>query len=747
MPELTPLFLSTGSIRVITGSRVVDYMHFPVTTSFISGTYSTNLPDPYLFATMSANITNAVSATSSSLFQFLVPSRYENYFYAHNSIVGVQTSATTTGVRIGIQRDNRADGIANIKVSSTLTAHTIACVGSFSATTFALPASMAAINTIYPCFVKGFYNNSTSSVNVNNVILLQPETNNTVTANSGSVSYNKLIGYQIDLLDRTFNIGSGFDGAVNAIEIQPDQKIVCVGSFTTYNGTTQNNITRLNPNGTRDTSFSIGTGFDATAFNAAVQNDGKIVAIGQFATYNGTTQNGITRLNPDGTRDTSFSIGTGFDSVPYGLAIQDDGKIIVGGQFTTYNGTTQNRITRLNSDGTRDTTFNIGAGISSNSVNEIKIQDDGKIIVVGSFIDYSGSTQNNIVRLNLDGTIDTSFNIGTGFSGTVGSTVFGAAIQSDQKIVCVGDFTSYSGSTQNRITRLNPDGTRDTTFNIGTGLNTQALKVAIQNDGKIIVAGGYQSYNGVTQKCLIRLNSDGTRDSTFGLTQTPFPFNIVPEGFDAQVLCVNVQTDGKILAGGFFGSYYQYNRNYIIRLLNSIEVNQKTIPLYLSTGSLRHITGSDTVSSSFLPVTASLWLSQSLTASVANTSATAYATVFNLSGLTTGKRYLANLYLIGLSAAAATGFRMRVATGSAYRGTLYTPTSTTAPAIQNSADGANIISITAGNWPTVNVKYLVYGDYTFIKGTTDPQVQIISETAGTAVTAVSGSVIYYRALD
>ena len=103
--------------------------------------------------------------------------------------------------------------------------------------------------------------------------------------------------------------------------------------------------------------------------------------------------------------------------------------------------------------------------------------------------------------------------------------------------------------------------------------------------------------------------------------------------------------------------------------------------------------------------------------------------------------------MIGTSAAAATGFRMRVITGSEYRGTLYTPTSTTAPAIQNSAGANNITSITAGTWPTVNTKYLVYGDYTFVKGVTDPQVQILSETNGTAVTAFSGSVIYYRALD
>jgi len=87
---------------------------------------------------------------------------------------------------------------------------------------------------------------------------------------------------------------------------------------------------------------------------------------------------------------------------------------------------------------------------------------------------------------------------------------------------------------------------------------------------------------------------------------------------------------------------------------------------------------------------------------------------------------------------------MRVITGSQYNGTLWTPNSTTAPVIQNSENGDNITSIGISNWPAANGKYLIRGEYTFIKSALDPQVQIISEVAGSAVTAVSGSVIFYR---
>jgi hypothetical protein len=100
--------------------------------------------------------------------------------------------------------------------------------------------------------------------------------------------------------------------------------------------------------------------------------------------------------------------------------------------------------------------------------------------------------------------------------------------------------------------------------------------------------------------------------------------------------------------------------------------------------------------------------------------------------------------MIGSSALATTGFRMQVALGSEYRGTLWTPTSTTAPAIANSADSNNITSNIATNWPLANGKYLIHGEYTFVKGATDPQVNIVSEIASSAVTAFSGSVIFYR---
>ncbi|WP_176756873.1 T9SS type A sorting domain-containing protein, partial [Flavobacterium saliperosum] len=128
-------------------------------------------------------------------------------------------------------------------------------------------------------------------------------------------------------------------------------------------------------------------GFNNFVYTMATQADGKILVGGHFTNYNGVAENDIIRLNADGTNDTTFNIGTGFNDSVHTIAPQADGKILVGGSFTTYKGVAENRIIRLNTDGTNDTTFNIGTGFN-NGVGIIAPQVDGKILVGGYFTTY-----------------------------------------------------------------------------------------------------------------------------------------------------------------------------------------------------------------------------------------------------------------------------------------------------------------------------------------------------------------------
>lgn len=151
-------------------------------------------------------------------------------------------------------------------------------------------------------------------------------------------------------IDPSFDIGTGAIGlnvSVHSIALQPDGKILAGGDFTTFNGTTQNRLVRLNSDGSLDTSFNIGTGFNYGVTSITLQPDGKILVGGYLTTFNGATQNRLVRLNSDGTLDTSFNIGIGFNEYVISVTLQPDGKILVGGLFKKYNGTTQNRITRL----------------------------------------------------------------------------------------------------------------------------------------------------------------------------------------------------------------------------------------------------------------------------------------------------------------------------------------------------------------------------------------------------------------
>ena len=364
----------------------------------------------------------------------------------------------------------------------------------------------------------------------------------------------------------TTNTGTAFNNPVYSVAVQSDGKLIIGGGFTTFNGTTVNCIVRLNSDGTRDTAFTTNTGTGTgTGFNPvysiAIQSDGKILIGGAFLTFNGATVNRIVRLNSDGTRDTSFTTntGTGFNGTVESIAIQSDGKILIGGGFATFNGITVNRIVRLNSDGTRDTAFttNTGTGFN-NSVYSIAIQSDGKIICGGDFFTYSGSSVKSIVRLNSSGTLDTTFttNTGTGFNSQINSI----AIQSDSKIIVGGYFTTFNDVTVNRIVRLNSNGTRDTTFttNTGTGFSSTVFPIAIQSDGKLFIGGSFTTFNGVTVNRIVRLNSDGTRDTSF-TTNTG-------TGFNGTVFSIAIQSDGKIICGGLFTGFNNINRTRIARI-------------------------------------------------------------------------------------------------------------------------------------------------------------------------------------
>lgn len=285
-------------------------------------------------------------------------------------------------------------------------------------------------------------------------------------------------------------------------------------------------------------------GFNSKVDCAIVQTDGKILVGGNFTSYRGVVQNHLIRLNTDGSKDNSFDIGTGFEAYSiYSLALQPDGKILVGGDFSSYQRVYQNYLIRLNPDGSKDNSFktefpNIN---SLNRVQNITLQSDGKILM--STYNVRDSIRYGLIRLNSDGKIDNSFDMGIRFNDEIRSI----ALQSDGKIIIGGSFTTYQGATQTYLIRLNPDGTKDSSFNIGSGFPFYSVveSITIQTNGKILVAGNFNKFNGISQNRLIRLNSDGSKDTSFKIEM----------GFDYNIHSIALQKNEKIIVGGTFNSY------------------------------------------------------------------------------------------------------------------------------------------------------------------------------------------------
>ncbi len=351
--------------------------------------------------------------------------------------------------------------------------------------------------------------------------------------------------------------GSGANGTVSAIAIQSDGKIVIGGSFTSYAGTTRQRVARLNSDGSLDTTFDSSSGANSTVYALAIQSDGKIVIGGDFTTYDGTTRQRVARLNSDGSLDTSFDTTSGANDYVLVITIQNDQTVLIGGMFTTFAGTTRQRVARINSDGSLDTTFISSSG-ANDRVYEIVSQSDGKIVIGGWFTSYAGTTRQRVARLNSDGSLDTSFGTTSGADNTVSAL----AIQSDGKIIIGGDFSSYAGTQRLGIARLNSDGSLDTTFdssNGTSGMERGVYDIKPLNNGKILFAGSFDEYGGITSDKIAQVNCDGSIDTSF----------VSSDGASIVIYAIGIQTNGKIIAGGNFTTYGSFSRKYLVRLFGS----------------------------------------------------------------------------------------------------------------------------------------------------------------------------------
>ena len=332
---------------------------------------------------------------------------------------------------------------------------------------------------------------------------------------------------ETDNFDR---ITTGFNNSVNAIAVHTvlnstnlavDNNllgsIVVGGAFTTYNGVNHSRVVRLNPDGSIDTSFNVGSGTDNPVFAIAIQNDNKIIIAGDFTEVNGTPRNRIARLWPNGVVDDTFDPGEGANGVIRSVTIDPaNGQIYIGGDFTGYNFVTQQRIARLQQDGTLDADFiTIGNPLAPHDpgdldsgadarIRSVALDSAKRVVVAGDFNIIGGSTNfAKIARLLPSGDIDTSFAVSPGAD----AAVFAVEIDDSDRIVMAGDFTQVNGKNRIRIARLRSDGSLDPSINFGTGPNNFVASLALQSvtDGAITIGGGFTEVDGLTKNYVSQL--------------------------------------------------------------------------------------------------------------------------------------------------------------------------------------------------------------------------------------------------
>ena len=348
--------------------------------------------------------------------------------------------------------------------------------------------------------------------------------------------------------------------------VQPDGKTIIGGSFTAVGGASHVRLARLNADGSADASFIGSAGDDVDS--VAVQTDGKVLIGGAFTTVKGIARSRIARFNADGSLESTATFNISADGVVHCVVVQADGKILIGGEFTFVNGVGRNRIARLNADGSLESTatFNPGSGVGGffgspgPGVYCVAVQEDGKILLGGRFTTVNGVARNRIARLNANGGLESTatFNPGTGAN----DDVYCLAMQADGKILVGGDFTQFNGVTHSGIARLNADGSLDAGI-LGSNTYTNSLRygsMVVQVDGKILLAGQFTFVNGVARKGIARLNDDGSLESSSSFDPGT--------GADREVFSAAVQNDGRILLGGAFRKINDTSRNLAARLSN-----------------------------------------------------------------------------------------------------------------------------------------------------------------------------------
>jgi len=348
-------------------------------------------------------------------------------------------------------------------------------------------------------------------------------------------------------LDPTFEVTFASYVYPRGVLVQPDGKVILWGSFNNINGAAARNLARLNPDGSSDATFMASVtpvGFDSSVRSVARQADGKLLMGGAFTTFNGVGRAALARLNPDGTFDPTFDIHAGAGSSVEAVLAQPDGNILLTGQPPLVNGASSS-FARVLPSGAPDPSF-VGSGSLNStatfSTDALRLQADGKILVINGDLSYAGQSTGRVIRLNPDGTLDNAFRSPAGLNELYVNSMQPLA---GGRVLVGGPAVPFvsATATPTGVAVLNADGTADPTFAPGLHTVGTVSSFVQQADGRIVLGGTFTEVNGTAVSNLARLNADGTLDAAYAANA---------QALGGLVSKVLLQPDGKVLIAGTF---------------------------------------------------------------------------------------------------------------------------------------------------------------------------------------------------
>lgn len=360
---------------------------------------------------------------------------------------------------------------------------------------------------------------------------------------------------QSGALDTTFDPGTGANnGIIRSIALPNGSYMIC-GAFTSFAGTACGRIARILPDGSYDPTFLSGTGFNAQVDRIALQSDGKIIALGPFTSYNGISAGGVVRLFADGTLDPSFSPISPNPGNLSSLEVLPDDRFIIGGIFSIPSQPVQLRAARFMANGTLDQVLATLGDVNGVITNTATLAD-GRIVMAGGFATVQGQPRSGIVMLAADGSLDPSFDPGTGINVST-FPVQRIALGPSGKIYVMGNFVAYNGTSVSNLVRLGNTGAIDPIWNTETTFDNTVSSILELADGRVLCGGLFQQVNGSNRSRLCALSPSGDLLSGF------------PRSTGASGPVVNFHLDalGGLVITGSFTSYNNVSRNRIARLV------------------------------------------------------------------------------------------------------------------------------------------------------------------------------------